>query len=105
MRQAVLLSAFLFFGSMSLLAQASIETSATTHEVRINDEKKIRAIGGEARLRERKGKAIRKGRPVRKHHKDHSEAGVFKRHNHFKAASAKSRQRGTRKNAPAAPKR
>jgi hypothetical protein len=103
MRQAVLLSAFLFFGSVSLLAQ-TIETSATTHEVRINDEKKIRTSGGEARP-ERKGKAIRKDRPARKHHKDHSEAGVFKRHNHFKAASAKSRQRGTRKNAPAAPKR
>jgi hypothetical protein len=105
MRQAILLSALLIFGSFSLLAQASVETSATTHDVKINEDKKIRTSGGEARIRERKGKSIRKDRPERKRHKDHSESGVFKRHNHFKTAKAKSRQRGTRKNAPAAPKK
>lgn len=106
MRLPFLLSTLLLFSSLALQAQSTVETSATTHDVKINDDKKIKtAGGGEARIKERKGKSIRKDKPERKRHKNHSESGVFKRHNHFKSSSARSRERGTRRNAPAAPKK
>jgi hypothetical protein len=105
MRLTVLLSCvFLLFGTASL-AQQPVETSATTHDVKINEDKKIKTSAPKVRNREAKGKTIRKDRPERKRHKSHSESGVFKRHNHFKASSARSRERGTRRSAPSAPKK
>lgn len=89
----VLFAAHLGYG------QTSVETSATTHDVKIND-KKIKGVGGEARVRERKGKALPKERKLDKRHKSHSEAGVFKRHNHFAKKSGSARKRGSRKAAP-----
>jgi hypothetical protein len=105
MRLPFLISVLLLFSSLVVHAQSAVETSATTHEVKINEDKKIKTSGGEARVKQRKGKSIRKDKPERKRHRSHSEAGVFKRHNHFKSSSARSRERGTRKNAPDAPKK
>lgn len=105
MRLRFLISALLILTSLALHAQTAVETSATTHDVKIHEEKKVKTSGGKARSKERKGKTIRKDRPERKPHKNHSESGVFKRHNHFKSSSARSRERGTRRNAPTAPKK
>jgi hypothetical protein len=82
-------------------AQIPVETSATAHDVKINDDKRIQTPSGTRKAKVKTNKAIPADRPVVKRHKSHSEAGVFKRHNHFKRKSGSARKRSTRKNAPA----
>ena len=91
---------FILWISVHLVsAQTAVETSATTTDVKVNEDKKVRGVGRDDRVREKKGKSIPTDRPAPKNHKSLSKTGVFRKHNHFSknSNSAKPRARDKKK--------